>query len=503
MSDKKKSLLNISVAVILKIVLLIMAFLVRSALIKILGDEYNGINSLFLSILGVLSIAELGIGTAITFCMYKPIIDANDQKVAALYNLFKKLYRIISAIVLVFGLIFSIFLTVLAKDYSISNIQLYTYFYVFLLSSILSYYCGAKSSLICAYKNNFVATIIYSGSILIQNIIQIVVLFIFKSFFAYLIARVIAVCIQNICLDIYTKKKHKSIISTKNKIDSDTKKDLKKNIGALVLHKITSQIFSSVDSLVISSMFGIILLGKYSNYFLILNSMNEVLKLIFTSLSSIIGQYLLKKDKEESYNFYRFMNSVNIVVGFIFYLGYYSVVNEIISICFGDNLLLEKNLIILLTITYYSQFIRQACANFKDAAGLFYKDRFIVLVAAALNIILSIVLAKFIGISGVIVATLVLVLVIYHPVDSFILHKYQFSKRCYKDLFYKLSSIVLFCGGIFIFNKIDLDISNIYLKLLCNGCISILISISLVLILELKNLKTNIRYLNSFRSIKK
>ena len=497
LNDKKRSFLNIGISILTKIILLVLAFVVRRILIQELGNEYNGINSLFLSILGILSIAELGIGTAITFCMYKPIVDGDNEKVAALFNLMKRVYLVIAVIILVLGIIVSFFLPFLAKEYSGQSYQLYIYFYLFLLSSVLSYFSGAKSALICAYKNNFIATLIYSISMIIQYGLQIISIVVFKSFHLYLISKNIFDLIQYVILTIYCRKKYYYLYNIKSKLNDDTKRNVKRNIGALFLHQITANVFSSVDSLVISTMFGLIILGKYSNYFLIMNSMNEILKLFFTSMTSIIGQYMIKNKKEDVQSLYSIFNNLNIVLGFVFYLGFFAVSDNLVSIFFGEDLLLDRSLLMLVTVTYFTQFLRQACANFKDAAGLFYKDRFIVLAAAILNIILSIVFAIFFGIYGVIIATFVLILTIYLPVDSYLFHKYQLDKKCYKDVIYKLIVIGIFTGAVFLMNYWTYTNDNVYLEFLANGFISVGISLTLVIIIQAFSLKNNLRALKN------
>lgn len=503
MSDKKKSLLNISVAIFFKILLLIFSFWVRRLLIQYLGNEYNGINSLFTSIIGILSIAELGVGSAITFCMYRPIVEKNDAKIAALYNLFRKLYSIIGIIILVAGLVVSIFLPYLAKDYTISSGELYRYFYLFLLSSVLTYFFGAKTSLICAHKNNYISTTIASLVCIFQQIIQILGLIYFRSFYIYLIAKSIDAVVQYIFLTIYCERYYKKYIHTKNVLQEQEKKDVKKNIAALFLHQITAMIFSSVDNLVISAMFGVIILGKYANYYLILSSMNEVIKLIFTSLTSIIGQLIVKKEKREINRIYSMFNNLNIIVGFVFYLGYYAIINELITFCFGDDLLLDTTLVILLTCTYFIQYLRQACANFKDSAGLFYKDRYIAVITAFSNVVLSIIFAYLFGIYGVLLATLLIIVLIYHPVDSYILHKYLFERKPYWDLMHKLVAIIVFVGAVFLMHYVHIKNDKLIIEIIENGFVSVGISLVCVGILELPFIRKDFKLFKEMGFLKK
>lgn len=149
--DKRKSLINVITAVFFKIILLVLTLFTRRFLIKYVGNEANGVFSLYTSIIGVLAIADLGIGTAITFSMYKPIVDGDKYKISALYKLFIKVYRIIGIIILVGGLCVLPALPYLAKDYS-ADFNLYYTFLLMLTSIVITYFYSAKSSLINAYK---------------------------------------------------------------------------------------------------------------------------------------------------------------------------------------------------------------------------------------------------------------------------------------------------------------------------------------------------------------
>ena len=123
--DKQRSIKNISVSIAFRILILIGNILVRRYLIRYIGNDVNGLNALFLSIIGFLSVAELGIGTAITFCMYKPIVEGNNDKVSALYCLFKKIYLIIGAIIAVSGCAILPLLPYFAKNYQAIDVNLY------------------------------------------------------------------------------------------------------------------------------------------------------------------------------------------------------------------------------------------------------------------------------------------------------------------------------------------------------------------------------------------
>ena len=194
--DKKRGILNISISIVFKVLTLIGGILVRRFLIQYIGNETNGLNSLFNSIVGFLSIAELGVGSAITFCMYKPIVNKETDKISALYHLFTKLYLIIGGLILSVGCLLMPLLPYLASDYQNVNQNIYLTYFLFLLSVTVTYLFSSKISLINAYKNNYLTTIITSSSLLLQYVLQIVILFCTKSFVLFLVCAVVASLLQ-------------------------------------------------------------------------------------------------------------------------------------------------------------------------------------------------------------------------------------------------------------------------------------------------------------------
>lgn len=196
MMDKRKSILNVSVSITFKIITMLMVIAVRRVLIRVCGNEVNGLNALYLSIVGFLSVAELGVGSAITFCMYKPIVEGDHNKVSALYHLFRRLYLLIGGVILLSGLAITPFIHVFAKDYAALDVNLYLTFMLMLLSVVLTYLFASKTALINAYKNNYITSAIRSSGLVLQYVLQIVVVYVTRSFVGYLVCRIAAVLVQ-------------------------------------------------------------------------------------------------------------------------------------------------------------------------------------------------------------------------------------------------------------------------------------------------------------------
>lgn len=499
--DKRKSLINVSVSIFFRLLLLISVILVRRFLIIYIGNEVNGLDSLYTSLIGFISVAELGVGSAITFCMYKPIVENDNAKVAALYQLFTKSYRIIGLLMLIIGCCLIPFLPYLAKDYSELNTNLGFTFLLMLVSVVISYVFSAKTSLINAYKNNYVTTTISSCGMIFQQVLQIISIVITRSFAVYLSCRIIAMLLQWVVTEIYTYKNHKDILKhSKETISGETKKEIINKIKALFMHKLGANLVTSTDSMIISAFIGVVMLGKYSNYTAIAIAMTSVIALAFTPLTSIIGHtFVAEKEKTEEY--FRNYYFLNFILGMVFFLGYYAVIDDLVLILFGDNLELSKTVSMVITVNYFVIFMRQATLLFRDATGTFYNDRWKPILEGALNVVLSIAFVKIflaigggeLGIVGVIVATIITNLLICHPIEPFVLYKYAFNKSVKKHLIKNYIYVAVFVFSIIVLNVLKQPINNAWLSLFINGAISLGISFIVVFACFLadKNLRKN------------
>lgn len=487
--DKRRSVLNVSVSVISKVLIAIAVILVRRILIDSCGNDVNGLNSLYLSIIGFLAISELGIGSAITFCMYEPIVKGENEKVSALYFLFRRLYFIVGCLILSVGLIITPFITYFAKDYGQIETNFYLTFVLMLLSVVLTYFFGAKTSLFNAYKNNYIATAITSAGTLIQYFLQIVVLIVTKSFELYLLCRIIAVLIQWIITEIISRKKYSFVILNRKKVDSETKNEVIKNIKAMFLHNIGYVFVNSTDSIIISAFIGVAVLGKYSNYMTIMLTMMEILKLIFTSLTSVFGHLYVEEGEQVTQKYCETFHLFNFIIATVFFLGYYAVIDNLIEILFSAELIVSKPISFVITFNGFVQFMRQSTITFRNATGTFYNDRWKPLIEGITNIILSVMFVKFMGIVGVIVATIITNLFICHIVEPYVLYKNAFLSSPKQHYFKNYSMIFVFVLTLVLLDTCMQSLGNAWLELLANGSISVALFSVIVAVMTLCNRK--------------
>lgn len=490
--DIKKGKLNVCVAIAFKIITMIMSIVLKMVLIAICGNEVNGLNALYISIIGVLSVAELGVGSAITYCMYKPIVENDHAIVAALYHLFQKLYLLIGAIIFLAGVALTPFLPYFAKDYSQLDVNIYLTFLLVLISVTASYLFSAKISLINAYKNDYITTIITYSSVVFQYVLQITVLYATRSFVCYLLCRIAAVFVQGVATEWVARKNYGVILKIHSKLDTTTKKKVWKNVKAMFMHKIGNVLVNTVDSIVISAFVGVVSLGEFSNYTLILSSMTGIITLIFTSLTSVIGHFCEEENKQVVQKYCESFHLLNFVIGTFFFLGYYAVIDDLIAMLFSLELVVSKNISFVITLNGFIQFMRHGIMTFKDATGTFYADRWKPLFEGITNIILSICMVKIMGVVGVLVATIITNLLICHIVEPYALYKNVFgvipTRYCAKNY----GMIMAFGIMLIIESAVMMTKTSPFVEMVLNGMISILCSLVLcgmIFLLDKKNFK--------------
>lgn len=475
--DKKKSLLNVSVSTLSKVIMLTVAILVRRYVIRYLGNGVNGLNSLFINLIDVLSLAELGVGEAITFCLYRPIVENDADKTNAIYNSLRRIYNYIALTVMVIGLSMMPFLNELAKDYQNIDVQLQIPFMLMLFSTCITYLYGPESALLSAHKKHYVVTAIFAGGRILQYILQIFALIITRSFTCFVAVRVISALCQWLTTRALAIKQYSYLMDGKNRIDKNTAREIRKNVGAMFLHKVGAVFVGSTDSILISAFVGMEMLGKYANYTTIMTSMTGVIGMLFVPLTAVIGHLYLDADKNVFRRYFNFFHGFNLCVGIFFFLGYYSVIDGLINILFGTNLEVQKMVKVVITMNYFIQFTRKASLLFRDATGMFYSDRWKSLVEGIVNLILSWILVRNLGIIGVLVATMITNICICLIVEPYILYKYVFKSSSLKYYIRNYASIFLFGLALILLDQCMVTMNNIWHQMLTNGTRSLIVSL--------------------------
>ena len=375
----ENSIKSVITATITSIVTILIGFITQSIFVKILGNEYLGINGLYTNILSMLAIAELGFGSAIIVNLYRPVAKGNIEKIKTLMYFYKTIYRIIAIIVAVLGIIILPFLKYIVGYISI-NINLQLIFILYLADTVISYLLTYKRSILQANQKNYIINIVHFGYVVIMNILQIIYLLAFKEFIGYLIIKIICRLLENIIISIIADKKYSYIKSKDVKpVSKRLKKSIYIRVKGLLFHKIGSFIVLGSDNIIISmtKTLGVGVVGLYSNYYMIINALNNLFSQIFTSLTASVGNLLVEANNQKNKLIYKSTLLLNSWLYSFAAISMFFISVPFVKIWLGNEYVLSQAVVLTLVINFYINGMRRTYATFKEAAGVFYEDRYV------------------------------------------------------------------------------------------------------------------------------
>ena len=423
-------------------VLLIFPFLIRAVMIKKLGVDYLGIGSLFSSILGVLSLAELGFGSAAVYFLYEPVAKKDYETINSLLLFYRTIFRIIGGVILGVGLILLPFLENLIHGDYPSDINIYVIYLMHLASTVVGYFFFSyKSVIITANQRDDIESIVTTGMNALMYLIQLAVLILFSSYYTYAVLMPLLGIATNIVRSVVVDKMFPGYRCA-GKISSDLKRDIYKRISALFGHKLNMKVIQTVDSVVISSFLGLGILGIYGNYFYILSALAGITAIITNSIRPIVGKSMVcENEKVNLRTLNHFLFIFSWIIGFCC-TSLVCLYQNFMVIWVGEDYLLGISSVILFAVYFWIWKIGDIFMLYRDAGGLWLKVKYYPYVSAVLNLVVNIVLVSFIGINGVILSTVLTLGMISIPCEIRSIFKNYFKtgakQTIRKTLYYTL-----------------------------------------------------------------
>lgn len=408
-----KSFVNVMASVLTNAIILVTAFAVQKVLVDTMGSEYNGINGLFGSIISMMSLADLGIGTAIIYHMYRPVAEKDWEKINSLLLFYKRCYIGISGVVLLIGIVVGFFLPLLVGEVTIHD-SIYLIYILFLADCLCSYFLAYKKSLLYADLMNYIPDTIYFLTYMAQNALQIYVLLAFHNFILFLIVKTMGKCISNLFISLYIRKRYPCTRERRPEpVEKEIREDIVTKVKGLLCHKLGKMLVTGSDSIVITGILGITAMSLYTNYHLVIGGITALLNKIFETLTNSVGNFLLDSDRERRYEVYKKIDLLNFWCFGCVAAGMYAVLQPLIALWLGEEFLIDKLVLFVLVVNFYLEGMRASVNTFKEAAGIFHEDRRIPMLEAVVNLIVSIVLAKLLGMAGVFLGTILSTAVVY------------------------------------------------------------------------------------------
>lgn len=432
-SRTENSIRNILTGFLGQFITMLAGFLCRMVFVRCLSEAYLGANGLFTSILSALNLAELGIGSAIGYELYKGLANHDEDEVAAYVQLYGKAYKIIAVIIGSVGVALIPVLPLLVKSDGGIQDNLTIIYLLYLLNTVISYPVGYKSAVITADQKDYVLKIINNITIICMDVIQAVVLLLTHNFILYLVCQVIATGASSV-IEARIAERDYPFIKNKNvkKLSDKQKKNLFINVKALVISKLGSYMVNGTDSIIISALNGLSATGLVSNFTLLTSSLNNIIMQFVFGISASVGNLNAAESTEKTKSVFWEMNL------FYFWLyGWASVAlvvlgNDIVTLFFGETYTVSTTIIIIIAINFYTAGVMNTSWTFKNAMGLFRYGQYINFLMGIINIIVSIFLGRRYGVAGILAATSISRMSTDYWYSPYAVFKYGFRDRFIK-----------------------------------------------------------------------
>ena len=397
----KQSAKNMISGFLYQTITLILSFVSRTVFINTLGTEYLGLNGIFTDVLSLLSMADLGFGTAMAYSFYKPLAEHDEGRITALIHFYKKVYRIIAITVTVLGLACVPFLKYIVNTQE--EIPNLTWYYLFSLANIvISYLFVYKTTLMTADHKD-----IRMWTTLLKTVLQILVLYITANYMLYIIIGVLTQFLNNAIASRQTQKEYPYIRdkNTAVEIDREVEQGIFNNMKSVFIYKLSGTLFSATDNLLISMLIGTAAVGLYSNYLMLSNKLLLIEQIIFSSLVASIGNVIAKENPQKRLQIFQAMQSASFIFCGIITAGFGLLANDVITVWLGQEYTFTGLTVIAVTVNTYFSCALQPLWIYRDATGLYMKTKYMMLAGAVVNIVLSVILGRFMGVAGIIFAS--------------------------------------------------------------------------------------------------
>ncbi len=487
----KKSMLNLLASWIGQVLLVLVNLVVRRVFVDTLGEDYLGISGLFANVLSILSLAELGIGSAINYSLYRPIAENNHEEIKAIMKFYKIVYRVIGITIIVVGIAIIPFLGVIVPE--VKNYDnIYIYYAMFVLNTAISYFYSYKSTLIIANQNRYAYILNHYAWVCILGIVQVVCLYQTKNYIFYLVLQAAFTLFENISVSKIADKmfpylKEKNV----SKIDRAILLDIKKNTLAMMLDKIGGVLVTATDNIVMSRYLSLAITGIYSSYAYVVNCVGQILAQVFTAIQAGVGNLGVEEGVESREQVYK----ETFFAGYVFY-SFGSVclavcLTPFVQIWMGDKYIMNQMTVFLIVSAFYLSGLRQVNLTFIRGLGLFWQTKWKAFLEGIVNLIISIVLVKKIGISGVFIGTVISSIVSGWFIEPYVVYrdglKQPYKKFWIINLKYLFSTVIF--TGVAYYLQVTISFPKGFLSLMGQLFLSVLIYALGMLLLWRKNVE--------------
>lgn len=473
-SRLKKSIKNLRAAWIGQFLNIFAKFVMRRFFVRYISADYLGLDAVFTNIIGLMNLAELGIGSAIFYALYAPLAEKDEKRILGIMQLFARVYRTIAILLTVVGMILMPLLTIIAPEtQGLSSVHLLFGFY--LINTVVSYLFSYKGLLASADQKSYISTRNHYIFIISLNIAQIFVIYFTKSFIAFAAIQSIFTIAEGLSLSCKMNKEY-PILRQKEKVKlpENVTRKIWADVRKIFISKMGNTVIASTDNLILSNVVGLQMTGKYSNYALIKASLQAIVCQFQAAVSASVGNLAAMGEREKEIEYFWFLNFLTTVLYSITSVCLYNLMQPFIAYWLGGDFLMSQGVLLCTTIVYYLYGVRGIFSTFSMAHGVFDLEAKKTAMEAIGNLVISVVLAVRLGVVGVLLGTVVSSLCIGVPLElENVCHALpEISKKRYiKDfILYMITTILALFGSAWCCDRISM---HWYIRLPMGALISI------------------------------
>lgn len=381
-------------------------FVVRTVLIYRFGVEYLGLNSVFTSVLGVLSLMELGFGTAVTFCLYKPAAEGDTELICAYLAYFRKIYRVVGLAILVAGLAAMPFLDRFVRDPSLpGGLNLYACYLIYLADTVVGYWLyGYMAVVPTAFQRKDVLSRVDIAMSLVGCVVRVLALLLGSSFYPYLLVMPALTVMRNLAIA-YTVRGRYPEVACRGELGAEERRDLRRRVRGILVNRLTNVSRNGIDSLCISAFVGLSMTGRYSNYYYVMSGVLTLGIMVCRSMLPSVGNSVATEDVEKNYKDMRVFDFV-----FMAFVGWavscmLCLYQPFMRLWVGEEGSLGLPVAVGFCAYYYIMESGAIQWLYHQGAGLWWECRFVMLGEVVANVALNVLLCRLWGVTGVVLAT--------------------------------------------------------------------------------------------------
>lgn len=451
---------NMAFSLVAQVLTIVLNIIGRRVFVEVLDSEYLGISAAFTSVLSVLALAEMGVGSAIVYSLYKPIAEENYEKIKSLMRLYRQVYCGVGTLILVGGAALTPYLHLFVDE--MPDIPGIRVIYLMLVAqSGITYFFSYKTSFLNAVQQSYIVKKFNMGAAVIQVILQIASLLWLGNYYLYLSISIICPFVKNVLATRYIDRMYPFLKEKAQKLPKEDVGIIKKNVLALLLYKISNTIAVTIDTILISRLLGVVEVAVYSNYHLIVSYSDMLFIQVLGTITPSIGNLMATNNEKKKREFFSALQMIYYWVASYLAVGMIVLFNPMIEIWLGKEYLFPQSVVIALVISVTLTNFQRPCSLVRDANGLFWYGKLRPLAMTIINIVASILLGKAYGTIGVVVGTCISKAATFVWYDPYIVHKHALKtglKQYFtRYVFHWALLAVLACGCLWVYNQIALD----------------------------------------------